>query len=250
MRDTYLYRECDVLKNKLGLRDSAKLDKAEVEFSCNALHEIARTPLPGRYDFKHYCEFHAYCFKDIYEWAGEPRTISMEKEEAILGYMSIEYAEPQNIRTEAEKVLMRMNERNWGEMTLTEQAENLSRDMADLWKVHCFREGNTRTTVTFVCQFADEHGMPIERELFERNAPYTRNALVAASAVFADADFRKPEFLINIIKDGLERGRAQERENKQNTMSGWMAEIAKRKAEDSQKQQSSKHKTEKEKTDR
>lgn len=250
MRDPYLYQECDVLKNKLGLRDSSELDKAEVEFSCNALHEIAKTPLPGQYDFEHYCEFHAYCFKDIYEWAGKPRTISIEKEEAILGYMSIEYAEPQNIRVETEKVLTRMNERKWEKMSLAEQAEKLSKDMADLWKIHCFREGNTRTTVTFVCQFADEHGMPIERELFKRNAPYTRNALVAASAVFADADFRKPEFLVNIVKDGLERGRVQERENKQNAMSGWMAEIEGRKAEDSRKQQTLKPKAEREKTDR
>ncbi|MDE7200323.1 MAG: hypothetical protein K2O91_00085 [Lachnospiraceae bacterium] len=52
--------------------------------------------------------------------------------------------------------------------------------------------------------------MPIDRKLFEENPIYTRNALVAASAVFKDADFRKPEYLVKIIRDGLERGIGQQ----------------------------------------
>jgi hypothetical protein len=51
--------------------------------------------------------------------------------------------------------------------------------------------------------------MLIDAELFERNATYTRNALVAATAVFPDSDFRKPEYLFNIVKDSLERGLKQ-----------------------------------------
>jgi hypothetical protein len=35
---------------------------------------------------------------------------------------------------------------------------------------------------------------------------YVRNALVAVSAIFHDDDFRKPQYLINIVKDSLERG--------------------------------------------
>lgn len=134
----------------------------------------------------------------------------MEKQEAILGYMSIEYAQPEEIAEQTGYVLDRMNRRNWGEMDISEQAEFLSQDMADLWKVHCFREGNTRVTITFVCQFADDHGMPIDRKLFEENAGYTRIALVGASAVFQDADFRKMEYLVKIVRDSLERGRTSQ----------------------------------------
>ena len=46
----------------------------------------------------------------------------------------------------------------------------------------------------------------MDRALFEQNAAYMRNALVAATAIFADGDFRKPEYLYRIIKDSLERG--------------------------------------------
>ncbi len=211
MRDPYFYDDCDVLKNKMGIKDSAVLDLAEVEFACNAIHELAYAPLTGDYDFEHYCKMHFYIFRDLYDWAGIPRTVSMEKEEAILGYMSIEYAQPEEIAKQAEYVLERMNRRTWGKMDTSEQAEFLSQDMADLWKVHCFREGNTRVTITFVCQFADDHGMPIDRKLFEENAVYTRNALVAASAFFQNADFRKMEYLVKIVRDSLERGRTSQR---------------------------------------
>lgn len=57
--------------------------------------------------------------------------------------------------------------------------------------------------------------MPIDRSLFEKNSAYTRNALVAASAIFKDADFRKPEYLVKIIKDGLERAENQRAKTKQ-----------------------------------
>lgn len=207
MRDPYFYNDCDVLKNKMGIKDVPLLDQAEVEFSCNAIHELAHTPLPGDYSFEHLCEMHRYIFQDLYEWAGFPRTIHMEKGEAVLGYMSIEYAQPNDIEREAQTILDRMNSREWRNMDILEQAGLLAQDMADLWKVHCFREGNTRTTITFMCQFADSHDMPIDRVLFEHNAEYTRNALVAACAIFKDGDFRKPEYLFNIIKDELVRGR-------------------------------------------
>lgn len=64
-----------------------------------------------------------------------------------------------------------------------------------------------------MCQFADNHGMPIDRTLFERNESYARDALVAACAVFKDGDFRKPEYLVNIMRDGLKRGKM--RKNRQ-----------------------------------
>ena len=49
--------------------------------------------------------------------------------------------------------------------------------------------------------------MFMDRELFEKHSAYTRNALVAASAVFKDgSDFRQSEYLYKIIKDSLEKG--------------------------------------------
>ncbi|SPF54025.1 conserved hypothetical protein [Candidatus Desulfosporosinus infrequens] len=79
--------------------------------------------------------------------------------------------------------------------------------MAELWKVHIFREGNNRTIVTFICRYADSKGFVLDIELFEQNSAYVRSALVAASAVFKGlGDKSKPQYLVKIVKDALKRG--------------------------------------------
>ena len=89
-------------------------------------------------------------------------------------------------------------------MSVHEAAVQFSDSLAKLWKVHPFREGNTRTTITFCCQYADEINLNPSRELFENNAQYVRTALVAYNAVFDDmGDISKPEYLIRIMEDAF-----------------------------------------------
>ena len=206
MRDPYLYADCPVLKNKLGIKDASLLDKAEIDITCNAIYNITVSPIDGNYDFDHLCKFHACISGNIYDWAGTPRAVAMEKGEAVLGYMSIEYAHPLHINKEAATVLNRLNNTDWNSLSLENQARELSDRLAELWKIHPFREGNTRTIITFICQFAESKGLALDRTLFEQNAVYMRNALVAATAIFRDGDFRKPEYLFRIVKDSLELG--------------------------------------------
>ncbi len=83
-----------------------------------------------------------------------------------------------------------------------------SRFMSDLWKVYPFREGNTRTIITFSCNYAKKEGFPLDTDLLKDNSDYVRNALVAATAVFHDlGDKSNLEYLIRIIKDAIEKGR-------------------------------------------
>jgi len=101
-----------------------------------------------------------------------------------------------------------MRQKKWQEMDLHNMAIEFSDSLAKLWRVHPFREGNTRTTVTFCCQYADSVGMVLDRELFEKNAQYVRTALVAYNAVFDDlGDKSKPEYLVRIVEDAIGRGR-------------------------------------------
>ena len=133
--------------------------------------------------------------------------INIEKSEPVLGGISIEYSDFQDIKIKASFVLSKMQEVDWEKFSLNEKAESLSKYMADLWKVHIFREGNTRTIVTFICQYTESRGFVLDTELFEKNSAYVRSALVAASAVFKDlGDKSKPQYLVKIVKDALKRG--------------------------------------------
>ncbi len=132
------------------------------------------------------------------------RTISIYKEEDVLGGMSIEYADPFDIVDDLSYALKDMRDTDWDRIKPLERAHSFAECLARIWKVHPFREGNTRTVVTFCCQFIDEAGYPLNRELFEKNAGYFRTALVAYNAFFADgSDFSKKEYLDRIVEDAF-----------------------------------------------
>ena len=205
MRDIYLDESTGVLKNLLGIKDKQQLDEAEADYVTYRLKEIAKNPLPGAYDYAHLLEMHKYIFQDLYEWAGQQRKLNIYKEEPVLGGLSIDYSEVFDIPQDVKYVLERMRNKEWKTMDSHEIAMEFSKSLAKLWRVHPFREGNTRTTITFCCQYADEIGLKPNRELFEKNAQYVRTALVAYNAVFADmGDLSKPEYLIRIVEDALQ----------------------------------------------
>ena len=179
MRDIYLYEDSDVLKNLLNIKDKEMLDEAEADYVTFRLKEIAMNPLPGRYDYEHLLQMHKYIFQDIYEWAGQQRKLNIYKEEPVLGGLSVDYSDMFDIAKDAEYALKEMRDRPWSEMKLHEAALQFSDSLAKIWKVHPFREGNTRTTITFCCQYADAISLNLDRKLFEDNAQYVRTALVA-----------------------------------------------------------------------
>lgn len=214
MLDPYLYSGMNVLKNKFNIKNQDDLDEMEAEYTSFRLKQIAENKLQGNYDFQHFCEFHKWIFQDIYDWAGVPRTIDMYKPEKVLGGISVEYAETEDIREMVSTVLGNMNNIRWSELSLDQKAEKFSSCIAELWKVHSFREGNTRTVITFCCQFAESQGFPLDRELFEKNSIYVRSALVAASAYFSDlGDKSNIEYLKRIVKDSIEKGNVEKIKN-------------------------------------
>jgi cell filamentation protein len=74
--DPYTYENSTVLVNKLDLRSRAELDAFEVEISTARAEE----PLPaGALDFNHYRPVHHHLFQDVYDWAGQPRTVRIAK---------------------------------------------------------------------------------------------------------------------------------------------------------------------------
>ena len=115
-------------------------------------------------------KMHHYIFQDLYEWAGEPRIISIYKEEDVLGGMSVEYSDPFDITKDIHFILSDMRQKLWKDMDRKQASVEFCNSLARLWKVHPFREGNTRTTITFCCQYADEIGLRINRKLFEKNS--------------------------------------------------------------------------------
>jgi cell filamentation protein len=64
-----------VLKNKLGIIDPAALSKAAADSTDLRLAELQTSPIRGGFDSTHLQEIHRHLFQDLYDWAGELRTI-------------------------------------------------------------------------------------------------------------------------------------------------------------------------------
>ena len=211
MRDPYCYPDTEVLRNRLGIMDDKELRVAEADYVSLNLAELAKEEADRIFDFGELCRMHYRIFRDIFDWAGKVRVINIEKMEAPLGNISIEYSDTFDIERDARAVLKDMNLYDWKHASFDETVKSFSGYMAALWKVHPFREGNTRTVVTFCAMFIEAQGIYIDSELFKDNARYMRDALVAASSIFSDlGDRRKPEYLYRIVEDALERGKAVE----------------------------------------
>jgi cell filamentation protein len=72
-----------VLKNRLDLRTQAELQ----EFEAMITAERSDEPLPaGRLDYDHYLAIHRHLFQEIYDWAGQIRTVRITKENSVFCY--------------------------------------------------------------------------------------------------------------------------------------------------------------------
>jgi cell filamentation protein len=207
MKDPYLYPQTNTLINLFGEKVEQRLDEIEANYTGLRLRQLIDIPICGNFDFTHLCAIHRFIFQDIFEWAGIPRTVNIEKPESALGGMSVEYTDFQNIETEAIIACSKLNDIDWSVLGDEQKAETVARCMSGVWKIHPFREGNTRTVLTFICDFVDYKGFPLNRDIFKDNSVFVRRALVAANAVFHDiGDLSQPQHLIRIIFDAINNG--------------------------------------------
>ena len=215
MEDPYVLKN-GTLKNLLGITDYEELKQAEKDIAyvklINAEEEIKRPC-----DIRLLKRIHKHIFEDIFEWAGEFRTIPLYKEERVIPGVSLEYAEPQKIEKELTKRLEEMNSINWKGKGIDEITKQFTKELAKLWRIHPFRDGNTRTTLTFAHIFAKQKGFEMDLgtmldELGRIEDPETgkvkrwsvRDKFVLAA--LDEKDYPEPEGLEKIIKKSVEKG--------------------------------------------
>lgn len=178
MIDSYVYPHTEVLKNFANIRDDSKLSCMEAEYTSIRLAELVTKESASRFDFAALCDMHYYIFQDIYEWAGQVRIINIEKAEPALGGISIEYSDCFDIERDASYVLDKMNRYAWEKASIEDVAKIFSIYLAELWKVHPYREGNTRTIVGLQALSSNNH---CRKCLFRLALAKQSDALIVAS---------------------------------------------------------------------
>ncbi len=191
------YPGSDVLVNKYNIREKELLEKFEIQKVVAKLLGLDVRPerIAYSYDLAHLVNVHKYLFGDIYEWAGTFRDENLYKSERVLSGGSAEYAEYHEIEERLTELFREYDEVAW---TRVEKKEEIvSEFLLDLWSVHPFREGNTRTCITFLWHYLKGKGINFQVSLLRNNPMYVRDSLVMAN-------YDQKEYLQRIIADALQ----------------------------------------------
>ena len=70
---------------------------------------------------------------------------------------------------------------SYADLTAEQMMEHIAHFISDIWQIHPFAEGNTRTTAVFCIKYLRYLGFRVNNRLFSRKARYFRNSLVRAN---------------------------------------------------------------------
>ncbi len=198
MRDPYLFDDADVLKNRADIKDTELLRKAEADITNLAMSAIYEQEY-DKFNIDTLCDIHRTIFGQIYDWAGEFRTIQMVKYEEVLGGDTVRYAYPKDIKKELTATMKEISKLKRNGNNDHDIVFRLVRIIAAIWHTHPFREGNTRTVIVFAVLLAKHLGFEVDHELFKEHSAYVRNALVWG----AQGIYSKYEYLERIFFDAI-----------------------------------------------
>lgn len=139
--DPYCHAGSRVLLNKRGITSAIELE--EFETAMVALR--GRQPLPtGKADPAHYQAIHRHLFQDVYDWAGEYRSIRIAKGQSMFCF-------PDHIVGQMDALFPRLHGAFFLPGGERSDFVNAAADfLAELNAIHPFREGNGRTQLTFL----------------------------------------------------------------------------------------------------
>jgi len=150
--DPYLDAATGVLINRLRITDAATLEQAEAALVATRSYELAQTPLKGGFDLAHFQAIHHYLFGDLYEWAGQLRTVDISKG-------SSHFAHHGHIASAAVTTFKQLaEEKNLTGLDPAAFGKRAAYFFGELNALHPFREGNGRALREFLSHLAYANG--------------------------------------------------------------------------------------------
>lgn len=146
------YPGTSVLINKLDIRDEQILAQIEADITRLRISQWELNPLTDTFDFNHYKAIHAHLFSDLYDWAGQIRTVDFSKK-------GTRFCPAAEIESQADLIFTRLRRLNFlKDMELRVFVEELTDFYCSTNELHPFREGNGRTQRLFLSQLVQNAG--------------------------------------------------------------------------------------------
>lgn len=128
-----------------------------------------------------YLSIHKRLFKGIYKYAGKIRDYNITKKEWVLDGATVLYGTASELRETLQYDLTQEKKFDYAQLSIDDTINHFAKFLTDLWQIHVFGEGNTRTTAVFFIKYLRTKGFDATNDIFAKNAWYFRNALVRAN---------------------------------------------------------------------
>jgi len=152
MADPYVYPGTSVLINKEDIRDQDELDAFERIMTANRMETLPTGIKLTRGGYK---KIHFHIFQDVYDWAGQERSVDIAKGDW--------FCRAQYIGRElARRFTILRKEDGLRGLTPERFAERAAEHVAEINAIHPFREGNGRTQRAFLQILGERAGHPID----------------------------------------------------------------------------------------
>jgi cell filamentation protein len=173
--DPYVYPGTSILRNRFGIRDPEALNRIERRLVVQRIREGIPA---GSFDLAHLCAIHRHLFQDIYDWAGDLRTVEISRGRQQFQFRQFIVTGMADVhrRLVAAKFLAGLSAREFADLAAV--------IIGDVNYIRPFREGNGRTQLQYLRALALKAGHHVDLARLEPAA------WIEASKSSHDADYR------------------------------------------------------------
>lgn len=124
---------------------------------------------------------HGQLFKGLIKHAGVYRDYNISKKEWVLRGDTVRYSSWDMIKDTVEYDFSAEKGFSYRNLSMQDVAAHIAKFTSDIWQVHPFPEGNTRSTAVFIIKYLNSLGYKVNNQPFAEHSWYFRNALVRAN---------------------------------------------------------------------
>lgn len=147
---------------------------------------------------------HQTLFWGILGHPGKLRKYNFTKNEWVLDGASVTYGDYRELEMILKYDFSQERNFSYKGLTIDQVIDHLSMFIANLWQIHVFEEGNTRTTAVFIIKYLRSLGFDVTNDTFAKNAWYFRNALVRANYTnISKGIYEDRTFLVRFLQNLL-----------------------------------------------
>ena len=207
-------------KSKTVRAEAAKTRTDEADIVSQRIAELLCEPTFS-FSPASYVAIHRKLFLGVYKHAGKIRDYDITKNEWVLKGDTVHYGAAYRLIDTLAFDFEQERSFSYVGLSTDETIRHIARFTSNLWQIHAFGEGNTRTTGVFVIKYLRTLGFDVHNDVFAENAWYFRNALVRANYTNVPKGIEETTEYLELFFRNLLLGEQNELMSRYLVIGGW-----------------------------